>query len=88
MLSKPHVAIPRAQYEALMAAKEALAFYADWQTYFAIGFFPDRPCGAFMDDFSEVEDDLSAFATRPGRRAREALAALRSAGIQIEEETK
>lgn len=52
----------------------ALAFYADPDTYFAIGFFPDPPCGEFMEDFSThggYDDDLE----RPGKRARAALAA-------------
>jgi hypothetical protein len=54
--------------------REALAFYADPDTYLAIGFFPDPPCGAFVDDFSVhgspgyADDD-----ERPGRLAREAL---------------
>lgn len=48
--------------------EEALAFYAAPMTYFAIGFFPDRPCGEFMDDFSET-----ALGMKPGRTARVAL---------------
>ena len=50
---------------------EALAFYADPETYFAVGFFPDPPCGDFMEDFSETHLGM-----KPGKRAREALAAL------------
>ena len=53
--------------------RKALEFYADPKTYFAIGFFPDPPCGEFMRDFSNVgtktDEDW-----RPGKRARKALA--------------
>lgn len=47
---------------------EALDFYADPETYFAIGFFPDPPCGDFMNDFSYVDE-----VARPGKKARIAL---------------
>jgi hypothetical protein len=47
--------------------REALEFYADPETYFAVGFFPDPPCGEFMDDFD---------GQRPGKRARAALASV------------
>ena len=47
---------------------EALAFYADIETYFAIGFFPDRPCGEFMTDFEKTD-----LGHKPGKRARKAL---------------
>ena len=54
----------------------ALAFYADPDTYFAIGIFPDPPCGDFMEDYSEHgSDDYPHGDQRPGKRAREALAA-------------
>ena len=44
---------------------DALAFYADEDSYFAIGFFPDRPCGDFIEDFSQ-----DSFGTmRPGKKA-------------------
>ena len=43
----------------------ALLFYADPDTYFAIGFLPDPPCGDFMDDFEEIDGIV-----RPGKRAR------------------
>jgi hypothetical protein len=52
----------------------ALAFYASPDTYFAIGFFPDPPCGEFMDDFSEHGyEDYPPEDVRPGKRARQAL---------------
>lgn len=44
---------------------EALQFYADPDTYFAIGFFPDPPCGDFIEDF----DDTG----KPGAMARKVL---------------
>jgi len=49
---------------------EALRFYADPFTYYAIFFFPDYPAGALMDDFSETEE-LEA---KPGKLARDVLA--------------
>lgn len=53
---------------------EALAFYAAADTYHAIGFFPDPPCGEFMQDFSEHGDlTYPDGDMRPGKRAREAL---------------
>lgn len=48
--------------------KQTLWFYADPYNYMAIGFFPDPPCGDFIDDFSETE-----ISERPGKRARIAL---------------
>ena len=53
----------------LVRAEDALEFYADPETYFAIGFFPDPPCGAFMEDF----DDTGQLGMKPGKRAREVL---------------
>jgi hypothetical protein len=44
---------------------EALAFYADTDTYCAIGIFPDPPCGDFINDFDEHK--------KPGARARKTL---------------
>ena len=41
---------------------KALTFYADPDTYFAIGFFPDPPCGEFINDFDEEK--------KPGALAR------------------
>lgn len=61
-----------ARLQADLAAKdEALEFYADPETYLAIGFFPDPPCGEFMDDWSDTGPEYGA---RPGKRARQALA--------------
>ncbi len=57
--------------EAVREVIEALRFYADPDTYFAIGFFPDPPNGEFMDDFEETH-----LGAKPGKRARAALKAL------------
>jgi len=58
--------------------RAALMFYANPETYFAIGFFPDPPCGKFMEDFS---DTGPSYGQRPGKRAREALEA--SLGVKL-----
>ena len=50
--------------------EEVVAFYADPETYFAIGFFPDPPSGDFVEDF----DDTGSLGVKPGKRARAALA--------------
>lgn len=56
--------------------EEALLFYADPDTYFAIGMIPDRPCGALMEDWSiarPVYYDGGHETCKPGKRARTAL---------------
>ncbi len=55
------------------ALEEALEFYADPDSYFAIGIFPDRPCGPFADD---TGDDHGGDYERPmhGDYARRVLA--------------
>lgn len=35
---------------------EVLGFYANPETYHAILFLPDPPCGAFMDDFGDNKE--------------------------------
>jgi hypothetical protein len=45
-----------------------LDFYANPETYFDIGFFPDPPNGEFMKDFSKTD-----FGMKPGKRARKTL---------------
>ncbi len=59
--------------------REALDFYADPDTYFAISFMADPPHGDFLDDASEVErygeGENEMIVTKPGKRARAALAA-------------
>ena len=44
---------------------EALKFYADIDNYFAIGIFPDQPCGNFANDIDETG--------KPGALARKIL---------------
>jgi hypothetical protein len=63
------------------ALRAALEFYAAPETYFAIGFFPDRPCGDFIDDC----DDTGDLGVKPGKRARTALGAALSgnAGLDL-----
>lgn len=51
----------------------ALRFYADPDSYVAIAFFGDRPCGDFIEDFDEVTDDFGFTVERPGKRARASL---------------
>ncbi|MDO8640825.1 MAG: hypothetical protein Q7R33_04725 [Nitrosarchaeum sp.] len=45
---------------------ETLAYYADPETYFAIGFASDPPCGDFINDFDDVT-------RKPGLKARTVL---------------
>lgn len=56
--------------------KCVLEFYATPGTYYAIGFFPDRPCGEFMEDFSDDHGDEDLPGPRPGKAARMALSEL------------
>ena len=51
--------------ERIVALVETLGFYANPGTYFAIGFFPDPPCGDFAADTSETHLGM-----KPGKRAR------------------
>lgn len=53
--------------------REALAFYADPETYHSINFANDPPCGEFADDFDEHYGRPDYEGPWPGRRAREAL---------------
>ena len=47
----------------------SLRFYALEDTYFAIAFLPDPPCGELMKDFSETEN----LGFKPGKRARDCI---------------
>ena len=53
----------------LRLCKKALEFYANPESYFAIAIVGDRPCGSFIDDFSETD----TMGVRPGKLAREVL---------------
>jgi hypothetical protein len=52
--------------------RAALAFYADPETYHAVAFMFDPPCGGFDQDFSEV-DHPHYRRHMPGKTARDAL---------------
>jgi hypothetical protein len=56
--------------------REALEFYADPATYFAVGFMADPPCGEFVDDFSDDHGDDDLPGPRAGKRARAALSSV------------
>lgn len=60
-------------HERIKALEEALEFYADPDTYFAIAIIPDPPCGAFWEDFSEDHGDPFYSRAMPGKLAREVL---------------
>jgi hypothetical protein len=61
--------------EALLdKAAAALEFYGDPDTYLAIGFMVDPPCGEFINDVSDIDDY-----PRPGKLARAVLAEITTA---------
>lgn len=51
---------------------EALEFYANYETYWAINYLPDPPCGALMEDFHIHPEDPHE-RPRPGKTAYLAL---------------
>lgn len=53
------------EYQLSMAI-QALYFYADPSTYFAISILGDRPCGELVDDISDTHIGF-----KPGKLARE-----------------
>lgn len=55
--------------------RAALEFYADPETYHAVGFWLDPPCGEFQDDFGDFDEHRHPGYERPmpGKRARQAL---------------
>ena len=59
--------------EKIKKLKEALLFYADPGSYFAIGFLSDAPCGDFINDFSTIPGSYYNDIARPGKLAREIL---------------
>lgn len=60
---------------------DALAFYGDPDTWFAVAVFGDRPCGEITEDWSEHGDiNYPEGDQRPGKRAREALASWIASG--------
>ena len=56
--------------EKIEKLSDTLLFYADPDSYFAIMFIPDSPCGGFMDDFSHDEQYDRGI---PGKLARKVL---------------
>ena len=54
--------------------REALEFYADPDTWFAVALFPDPPCGEIVNDIGTTEGWEEMPYERPGKRARAALA--------------
>jgi len=62
--------------------RETLALYADPESYHAIGFWFDPPCGRFAEDFSNDHGDAFYDRAMPGAAARAALQ-----GHTTEEET-
>ena len=54
----------------LEEAKEIIRFYANPETYHALVFMGDSPCGAFADDFSDDHGDEVYDRKMPGARAR------------------
>jgi hypothetical protein len=59
--------------------REALEFYADPETYFAIACIGDPPCGDFIRDFSDDHGHPQLDGMRYGKRARAALKAVAEA---------
>ena len=55
----------RADIDRLMGAVD---FYSQPETYSAVSFISDPPCGAFMTDFSET-----SLGMKPGKKARQAM---------------
>jgi len=53
--------------------KDALYFYANPDTYFAIAFLRDHPCGAFMEDFCDKHEMKEYDRPMPGKLARQTL---------------
>lgn len=70
----------RADHERLSAERvvlqDALAFYGDPQTYHAVAFLFDPPCGGFDDDFDEEHGEPFYDRPMPGKLARETLRGL------------
>jgi len=44
---------------------QTVQFYGDPESYMAIGFFPDRPCGDFIEDFEDHRRKCSAVVPEP-----------------------
>lgn len=68
-------------YQENLRLRQALAFYADPETYIGVAFLCDSP-GEFAGDFEEPDADDPLWdavnSPKPGKRAREALRSLAS----------
>jgi hypothetical protein len=60
----------------LAEAIKLIKFYGCPDTYHAIGFYPDEPCGAFMTDFGTNYDSEHYDRPMAGRRARRFLSSI------------
>lgn len=59
---------------------KVLEYYANPEIYFAIGFLPDKPCGDFINDFSNT-----SLGCKPGKKARELLKRLKPSKKSVRE---
>ena len=71
--------------ELLQLAIEALSLYADEDSYSAISFHSDPPCGEFADDFYGSEEYNRLM---PGKRARDTLRQIVDETIKNQENVK
>lgn len=55
--------------ELILKLVNALNFYGDPETWFAVLLFPDPPNGPIMEDFSKTP----VYGVKPGKRARRVL---------------
>lgn len=59
-------------------------FYGDPENYHAIGFWPDRPCGGFIEDFAEDHGHPDYDREMPGSKARASLSSIDKLLAKIE----
>lgn len=76
--AKEQISALESSLSAHKACVEALAFYADPESYHGIMIMVDRPAGEFADDLSEDHGHEGYDRPMPGKRARKALAALKA----------
>lgn len=57
----------------LLEAIKALQMYGNPDSYYAIAFLYDPPCGEFRDDFSNVDKSWQYNRKMPGKLARKTL---------------
>lgn len=71
--------------EKISILTEALAFYANPESYHAMVILGDPPCGEFAEDFSADHENSFYRREMPGKRARDALAKLGLVVLSTEE---